>query len=353
MMARQRDRFVRVASLSSAMTHELQRTLEEATYVTGCLGGAGGPVPSIPVTGSSLSWSAVSWAVAARTVPLETILQVEKRVKTSEVELLESQLGEERLEGGERVGGGEIGRAKTVERVGERGTEAHEARCEIAHALLMSLFGDDSDSSHEPDEVQIATTACPPIPGLFLFSAAVPVQLQSDLALALSTLFNSSNQCMRFGTLPSFLDPLLELLPTILELDLPSPLFRLLFHSSAIPQAIFNLYRPGQGITPHIDLPSRFADGIISISVCSSAVMDFSRKGVKYAVLLRPGDVLVMTGEARWEWTHGIAERIEDLFYDDVGGQVQRLRRAMRMSITLRRMKEGADVVGGESNRPE
>ena len=50
-----------------------------------------------------------------------------------------------------------------------------------------------------------------------------------------------------------------------------------------------------------------FADGIASVSLGAAVVMDFAHveDGRTAAVLLAPGDLLTMHGEARYQWTHG------------------------------------------------
>jgi len=62
----------------------------------------------------------------------------------------------------------------------------------------------------------------------------------------------------------------------------------------------------GQGICEHVDLAA-FGDGIASVSLGASVVMDFAHvdDGRKAAVLLAPGDLLTMHGDARYRWTHG------------------------------------------------
>lgn len=224
----------------------------------------------------------------------------------------------------------------------------------------MSLFGSDSDSDLEEDELLVAQTSLPPIPGLLLFRSLIPTSLQGPLALSAASLFtNNTDQVMLFESpatpsLPAFLDPLLAALPSLLS-ALPRPLHDLLFASLAPRQVIVNLYPPGEGITSHVDLPNRYADGIVGVSLLGSAVMEFSRVGPgpdssvppeRHAVLLRPGDCYVFYGEARYGWTHGIPARKEDAYVERVGGEVTTLCRRTRISVTLRRMKEGADVVG-------
>jgi hypothetical protein len=60
---------------------------------------------------------------------------------------------------------------------------------------------------------------------------------------------------------------------------------------------------------------------------------------------------MILDGEARWEWEHGIEERLGD-YVEDPDGQEEGGRcwrgRGTRVSVTLRWMKEGGDVVGGE-----
>lgn len=76
-------------------------------------------------------------------------------------------------------------------------------------------------------------------------------------------------------------------------------------------QAIVNEYRPGQGIGAHIDHPGNFGPIIASISLLSSATMIFSRAGRVENVVLEPGALLVMSGEARYKWTHAIPTHAE------------------------------------------
>lgn len=56
----------------------------------------------------------------------------------------------------------------------------------------------------------------------------------------------------------------------------------------------------------------------------------------------------------RWDWKHGIPYREYDWVEDEDGGEGEGmwLKRRLRMSITLRRMKEGAHVVGGVDKLP-
>ncbi|GAA5858053.1 hypothetical protein JCM9279_000921 [Rhodotorula babjevae] len=229
-----------------------------------------------------------------------------------------------------------------------------------------SLFGSDSDP--DPDHADppshpsssLASSNPPAIPGLFLVRHALPQHLHDQLAhdMSASVWPANSDQVMLFerepsstsSSLPSFLDPLLAWLPTAL-LALPAHVQHLVLDSALPRQAILNLYHPGQGISPHVDLPSRYADGILSVSLLSSTVYDFRPASSSptdpptYALRVRPRDLVVLSGDARWQWSHGIAPRMEDVVADE-DGEPMVLRRGTRMSITLRRMREGAHVVG-------
>ncbi|XP_043928540.1 alkylated DNA repair protein alkB homolog 8 [Protopterus annectens] len=79
-------------------------------------------------------------------------------------------------------------------------------------------------------------------------------------------------------------------------------------------QLTINQYEPGQGIPPHIDTHSAFEDGIISLSLGSQTVMDFKHPdGRCVAVMLPRRSLLVMTGESRFLWSHGITPRKLDV----------------------------------------
>lgn len=97
-------------------------------------------------------------------------------------------------------------------------------------------------------------------------------------------------------------------------------------------QVIVNEYEPGQGINPHIDCVPCFGDVIASLSLLSACVMDFThaKTGEKVSHLLRARSLLVMQGEARHGWKHGIAPRKTD----QIDGFS--LPRARRISITFR-----------------
>ena len=63
-------------------------------------------------------------------------------------------------------------------------------------------------------------------------------------------------------------------------------------------QLIVNLYQPGEGLKPHVDL-LRFQDGIAIVSLQSSAILAFTRGKEMVDVQLDPGDLLLLEGESR------------------------------------------------------
>ena len=107
-------------------------------------------------------------------------------------------------------------------------------------------------------------------------------------------------------------------------------------------QMTCNQYAPGEGIGPHVDTPSAFGDGLISISLNSGTVMEFrktmSEDRLKKLVYLPPRSLLLMTGPARYEWEHMIHNRMTDT----IQGQV--LTRGTRLSLTLRTALSGAGL---------
>ncbi|XP_038243390.2 alkylated DNA repair protein alkB homolog 8 isoform X5 [Dermochelys coriacea] len=115
-------------------------------------------------------------------------------------------------------------------------------------------------------------------------------------------------------------------------------------------QLTINQYEPGQGIPPHIDTHSAFEDEIISLSLGTEIVMDFKHPdGRTVAVMLPQRSLLVMTGESRYLWTHGITPRKFDIVHaserQKVGsvtpnvGDLTLNRRGTRTSFTFRKVR--------------
>jgi len=104
-------------------------------------------------------------------------------------------------------------------------------------------------------------------------------------------------------------------------------------HMAAAPdQLIVNEYEPGQGINAHVDCVPCFGPVVCSVTLGSQCVMELSpvEGGEAESLLLERGSLLVLGGEARYKWRHGIRGRKSD----SVGGQT--LGRGRRVSLTFR-----------------
>lgn len=105
-------------------------------------------------------------------------------------------------------------------------------------------------------------------------------------------------------------------------------------------QLTVNCYEPGNGIPPHCDTHSCFEDPVISLSLNSSVVMEFRQPDTSQhvSVSLRRRSLLIMSGESRLGWTHGITPRMSDVVVKP-GGQLTVERRELRISFTFRKLK--------------
>lgn len=79
-----------------------------------------------------------------------------------------------------------------------------------------------------------------------------------------------------------------------------------------------------------------FDDFIISLSLGSDIVMEFKKDNCHNSVLLKSRSLLIMSGESRYDWTHGITPRKFDLINTVDGPDV--ICRGTRISITFRRV---------------
>ena len=99
---------------------------------------------------------------------------------------------------------------------------------------------------------------------------------------------------------------------------------------------IINEYTPGQGIVPHIDVIEHFGPQVVTISLLADINMVFIKnmeRDVRFELPLPARSLLLLDGEARFDWMHGIRARKTD----NVDGQgVQRER---RISISFRNIK--------------
>jgi len=125
---------------------------------------------------------------------------------------------------------------------------------------------------------------------------------------------------MRLGPVPGWLAPLIEAVSALPEFQRPPD------------QVIVNEYLPGQGISAHVDCEPCFGPAIASLSLGGPAEMVFRRRhaGERRSLILEPLMLLILSGEARYDWTHEIPPRKSDM----VGGARRARRR--RVSLTFR-----------------
>ena len=100
-------------------------------------------------------------------------------------------------------------------------------------------------------------------------------------------------------------------------------------------QVIINEYLPGQGIASHIDCEPCFKNIIVSLSLGSDCVMNFTNKfnkTKKIPVRLAQRSLVVLSGEARYEWLHGISARKSDEW------DGEKHERQRRVSLTFRKV---------------
>ncbi|XP_014848476.1 alkylated DNA repair protein alkB homolog 8 [Poecilia latipinna] len=147
-------------------------------------------------------------------------------------------------------------------------------------------------------------------------------------------------------------------------------------HINVLPdQLTVNQYESGQGIPPHVDTHSAFADTILSLSLGAKTVMEFRHPdGRVVPVVLPERSLLVMKGESRYLWTHGITPRKFDLVPAcetrsadhsepdlDSHGDLTLSKRGTRTSFTFRKIRHepcccafpsACDSQGGSSPSP-
>lgn len=133
-------------------------------------------------------------------------------------------------------------------------------------------------------------------------------------------------------------------------------------------QALINEYMPSQGISAHVDTVKLFGPVIVSVSLGSDVVMDvvpIARKADELppggGILLARRSALILSGSARYEYTHAIAKRKTDdlstcidlqvgnkvvkastLATAERSGKSSRISRDKRVSVTYRTVLDEA-----------
>ena len=98
-------------------------------------------------------------------------------------------------------------------------------------------------------------------------------------------------------------------------------------------QLAVNDYQPGQGIFTHVD--ADIFDDVVIISLGSVCVMDFvdGESDAMTSLLIEPRSALILAGDARYRWKHGIAAQTAD----EWNGRT--IPRGRRVSLTFRNVK--------------
>ncbi|XP_049544781.1 alkylated DNA repair protein alkB homolog 8 [Anopheles darlingi] len=106
-------------------------------------------------------------------------------------------------------------------------------------------------------------------------------------------------------------------------------------------QLTVNQYEPGQGIPAHVDTHSAFEDPILSLSLGSDIVMEFKHvaTGRQAFVDLPARSLLIISGESRYVWTHGITPRKLDTILVPNGNGLTIRKRQRRISLTFRKLR--------------
>ena len=150
----------------------------------------------------------------------------------------------------------------------------------------------------------------------------------------------SLDETARIGPLPEWLAQLSNLVRDAASEEAK----RLLDLERPFEQAIINEYLPGQGIAPHIDRDC-FGPVVATVSLGSAANMDFCCESTEdeYVQCLAPRSLVLLCGDARSKWRHGIAKRRSDTLNG------QKTKRQRRVSITFRTIAE-AGLANGVYN---
>ena len=110
-------------------------------------------------------------------------------------------------------------------------------------------------------------------------------------------------------------------------------------------QVIVNEYCGKQGISRHIDQPRVFAERVATISLLETWGMVFRRRNskIKVEIPLERRSVAILTGDARYKWTHEIPKRKTELLMDQHGKR-RRVVRSRRISLTFRKTRQRRNV---------
>eukprot|EP01064_Diplonema_japonicum_P022182 TRINITY_DN31861_c0_g1_i1.p1 TRINITY_DN31861_c0_g1~~TRINITY_DN31861_c0_g1_i1.p1 ORF type:complete len:202 (+),score=10.90 TRINITY_DN31861_c0_g1_i1:60-665(+) len=197
---------------------------------------------------------------------------------------------------------------------------------------MDEVFGDlpsEIQLSHESFRGSQRVQPILSVPGLYVIEDFMNEEgteyiLSSALALGWAT-GGDNNQAMRFGDLPAWVAGVTDILDGLPGVPFPD-------RPTLFNQLILNRYEKAEGILPHIDL-LRFQDFIFGVTLAGSASFIFADKsGPVQTIFLSRGDAYILTGPARYDFTHEIPTQAEDV---DPATE-ETVPRSVRISLTLR-----------------
>lgn len=141
--------------------------------------------------------------------------------------------------------------------------------------------------------------------------------------------YQSGNTREKIEEMPHIIEVLRSVIPEVWT-DAPDDILE------KLNQCIINRYLPGQGIGAHIDGKRGnrvdYGDTVVCFTFLSGRAMKFTREISTHEVYTRPLSMYVMTGDARYEWTHEMVGRKSDI----VGGRG--IPRSECFSVTFRQV---------------
>ena len=135
----------------------------------------------------------------------------------------------------------------------------------------------------------------------------------------------------KYFSISSFVDDIPEeLLPVLTKISELT--------SEKYDQILINFYDPGDSFPSHVDDPIAYGDTICSLSLLSDYNINFKnyigdRTGDRFDLNLPRRSLLIMSGDSRYNWKHGILPKTFDYCSD---GSIRT--RKSRISITCRRV---------------
>ena len=93
---------------------------------------------------------------------------------------------------------------------------------------------------------------------------------------------------------------------------------------------LVNEYKVGEGCMRHTDDIGFWTDWVMGLSLESGCTIIFKYKNTTYPVYLPPRSIYVLTGDARYKYTHEIAPEHDDIVDNEV------IARSHRTSLTFR-----------------